>query len=358
MNQFSGGSLTINDSTLEITGKMTGGTITLNDGTLIVDQNITGGEVIYGTAPNALDIATINSGKNNTPSLMNLGNFDVIAESNIPFDTASLASNGNNANTYTLTLSLNGKAVASFPNVTLATGASTTFEPAGFQEVIDGVTYTASGVGVAPTMIGGVQYYVAILDPPSGSTGTGPTGTAGPTGTTGASGASGATGHTGGGATGHSGGGATGISHSGHTGGSDPLTTPIHPGNVIAPQDQSKFLYVTGTAALEPGTAGTPGDVLVRAGTSYVQNFSIAQGDKLDLTQILAGAPLAHDLANIGQFVQVLGYGSNDPGFGAGSKTSLEVIGPHGTAIVNLEGSGKLELKDLLNHNSLLLPPH
>jgi hypothetical protein len=52
----------------------------------------------------------------------------------------------------------------------------------------------------------------------------------------------------------------------------------------------------------------------------------------------------------------VLGYSKNDPGFGPGTKTSLEISGPHGTAIVNLEGAGKLELKDLLQHNSLLLP--
>ena len=34
------------------------------------------------------------------------------------------------------------------------------------------------------------------------------------------------------------------------------------------------------------------------------------------------------------------------------------VTGPHGVAVVNLQGSGKLELQDLLKHHSLLLPPH
>jgi hypothetical protein len=92
--------------------------------------------------------------------------------------------------------------------------------------------------------------------------------------------------------------------------------------------------------------------------TGFVQNFSAAQGDKLDRRKILAGAPLAHDLTNIDKFVRVLGYSKNDPGFGPGTKTSLEISGPRGTAIVNLEGAGKLELKDLLQHNSLLLPPH
>jgi hypothetical protein len=119
-----------------------------------------------------------------------------------------------------------------------------------------------------------------------------------------------------------------------------------------------RFLYsipggVTGSGSRDPEY-----DVRVRAGTDYVRNFDLARGDKLDLRHILAGAPLAHDLANLGHFVKVLGHGSNDPGFGPGTKTALEVTGPHGTAVVNLEGVGKLDLADLLKHHSLLLPPH
>jgi hypothetical protein len=146
----------------------------------------------------------------------------------------------------------------------------------------------------------------------------------------------------------------------------DPLRSAIHPGNLFGPHDQAsapRFLYIAGTRATgsgQPGTsAGEHGrDLLIRAGTGFVQNFSVAQGDKLDLRQILAGAPLTHDLTNIDKFVRVLGHGRNDPGFGPGTKTSLEISGPHGTAVLNLEGAGKLELKDLLQHHSLLLPPH
>ena len=95
---------------------------------------------------------------------------------------------------------------------------------------------------------------------------------------------------------------------------------------------------------------------MVQAGGSYAQQFSLAGGDKLDLTHVLAGAPLAHDLTNIGQFVKVLGHGTNDPGRGIG--TTLEVTGPSGSARIDLQGSGKVDLKDLLHHDSLLLPPH
>jgi hypothetical protein len=146
----------------------------------------------------------------------------------------------------------------------------------------------------------------------------------------------------------------------------DPLTAAINPGNLFGPQDQAsapRFLYVAGTGAVGSGQPGTGAaehgrDLLIRAGTGFVPNFSLAHGDKLDLRQILAGAPLTHDLTNIDQFVRVLGHGRNDPGFGPGTKTSLEISGPHGTAILNLESAGKLDLKDLLKHHSLMLPPH
>ena len=143
-------------------------------------------------------------------------------------------------------------------------------------------------------------------------------------------------------------------------------TVPIHSGNLAGPQDQAfapKFLHAAGTTPSASGTTtivlgGNSQAALIRAGTDNVRNFNLAQGDKLDLTKILAGAPLAHDLANLGNFVKVLGYSQNDSGFGHGTKTSLEVTGPHGSAVVNLEGVGKLELSDLLKHHSLLLPPH
>jgi hypothetical protein len=114
------------------------------------------------------------------------------------------------------------------------------------------------------------------------------------------------------------------------------------------------------TSSLQGGTTmGATGDPpAVQPGTNVSGDFSVHQGDKLDLTKILAGAPLTADLSNLHHFVKVLGHSSNDPGFGPGTKTTLEIAGPHGTGIVNLQNSGKLDLKDLLSHNSLILPPH
>jgi hypothetical protein len=154
--------------------------------------------------------------------------------------------------------------------------------------------------------------------------------------------------------------GATGASNPSTTGsGLDRLTAKINPGTLFGPQDYGpRFLYIAGAGqpGHVPGAHGT--ELLIRAGTDFVQNFSLSQGDKIDLTKILAGTPLAHDLANLGTFVKVVGHGPNDPGFGRGTQTTLEISGPHGSALIKLEGAGKLDLPDLLKHHSLILPPH
>ena len=98
--------------------------------------------------------------------------------------------------------------------------------------------------------------------------------------------------------------------------------------------------------------------LVVQGGGSYSQQFNITAGDKLDLTHVLAGAPIAHDLTNLNQFIKIVGHGAMDPASSGGTKTTLEVTGPAGSATVNLVGSGKLDLKDLLQHSSLILPPH
>ena len=139
------------------------------------------------------------------------------------------------------------------------------------------------------------------------------------------------------------------------------LTIPITSDHVVAPFDQtlsSGFLHGAGVSLGGDQTdAGTGTIYLVSAGSTEDLNFSLAAGDKLDLSQILAGAPLSSDLTNIGRFVQVIGHGPNDPGFGAGTKTVLEISGPNGSSIVNLESSGRLNLHDLLKNNTFL-PPH
>jgi hypothetical protein len=114
-----------------------------------------------------------------------------------------------------------------------------------------------------------------------------------------------------------------------------------------------KFLQMEGTlAGGATGMTGISGNTLVvQAGGSYTQPFKI--GDKLDLTHVLAGAPIAHDLTNLNQFVKVVGPEHQGAGTG---RTTLEVAGPGGKATINLVGAGKLDLKDLVKSESLILP--
>jgi hypothetical protein len=94
----------------------------------------------------------------------------------------------------------------------------------------------------------------------------------------------------------------------------------------------------------------------IQGGTHSSVPFSLARGDQLDLSQILHGAPVAQDLTNIRQFVKVLGHGPNDPSFGHGTQTVIQISGPSDQAIVHLQGSGKLDLQDLVKHDGLIPP--
>jgi hypothetical protein len=97
---------------------------------------------------------------------------------------------------------------------------------------------------------------------------------------------------------------------------------------------------------------------MVQPGSNTRQTFDMGHGDQLDLTQVLAGANLRHDLTNIADFVKVIGYGSGDPGSAAGATSMLEIMGPNGSATIALEASGRLTVDDLVKNNALVLPPY
>ena len=135
--------------------------------------------------------------------------------------------------------------------------------------------------------------------------------------------------------------------------------------NVVAPPSAGSAALTSedvvdgGPAFIAGNDNGSSGVTsVVQPGDTLQQAFDMGQGDQLDLTQVLAGAALQADLTNIADFVKVIGYGPNDAGFGAGTKTMLEIVGPNGNASVTLEGAGNLTVNDLLRNNSLVLPPH
>jgi hypothetical protein len=215
--KMTGGSVTGNASTVDILGQMTGGSVTLNSSMLMVGSNssmtpsVTGGSITYGTGVDSVVLANIASGNNNV-SLVNLNDGDSIAESNIPFTSATFSGNE-------VILKNGATTVATFTKVTLAAGAQQTFQT------------------VMTENIGGTIFYVATLDPPIGATGaTGASGVAGVTGAIGPTDATGARGDP-------------------PTGSSDPLTTPIDPDNVVSGLDKMKFLH----GMLEGGAGGISG---------------------------------------------------------------------------------------------------
>jgi hypothetical protein len=97
-----------------------------------------------------------------------------------------------------------------------------------------------------------------------------------------------------------------------------------------------------------------------------ISGFSLIDGDKLNLKALLGGAPLAHDLSNLGSFLGVTGQSTD---FFGGTDTTLAVSGPGGAASLVLFNSGSvtasdwisngsISLLDLISNNALVLPPH
>ena len=238
--------MTITSEELNITGQMTGGTITLDSSELVIgtgttQQSATGGTIVFGYGTSQVDFTNLGSNPVQPVQIQGLNDYDSIGVTT-PFDKETLKTSGG---VTTLTLSEGNTTVAKF-NVTLANGASTSFQP------------------ITTEVIGGTTYYVATLDPP-------PAGATGPTGPSGLSG-SGSTGTTGSGGTGggfnqvgesQSGGpvlpgGNTGSSagptdhHHGDHDSSPRWTVPVTSQNVLGGLEHASFLG--GSGGLNPPT--------------------------------------------------------------------------------------------------------
>ncbi len=86
-----------------------------------------------------------------------------------------------------------------------------------------------------------------------------------------------------------------------------------------------------------------------------IGDFSVTSGMKLDLTALLAGAPLAGDLSNLGAFVSASAHVADLAG---GVDTILSVHGPGGAATLRLLNPNPIAVADLLNDHVLTLPGH
>jgi len=88
---------------------------------------------------------------------------------------------------------------------------------------------------------------------------------------------------------------------------------------------------------------------------ALIENFSLSGGDKLDLTALLGGASLTHNLSNLGSFLSVQSH-TTDPN--GGTDTILAINGPGGSASLALGSTSPIAVSDLVNNNALILPPH
>jgi hypothetical protein len=341
--KMTGGSVTGNASTVDILGQMTGGSVTLNNNSMLMvgsnssmTPSVTAGSITYGMGVDSVALANIASGNNNV-SLVNLNDGDSIAESNIPFTSATFSGNE-------VILNNGATTVATFTKVTLAAGAQQTFL-------------------VTKEVIGGTTFYVATLDPPTGATGATGADASGVAGATGASGPTGANasvaltalGPTGPSTTTTLGAtgtiapstststatalGATGTSDPPITstwtsdpphGSSDPLTTPIDTDNVVGGLDKMKFLH----GALEGGAGG-------------ISDSPEGLG-KLGLAKVLAT-----DLTNLGGVVKAWRHDDNHLGLGFDRPPTGHPVGM-GSALSNLDNTGKPD--PLLTHDTI--KPH
>jgi hypothetical protein len=115
--------------------------------------------------------------------------------------------------------------------------------------------------------------------------------------------------------------------------------------------------FIGGIGGSDFAVANPNETFIVGAGANArIYGFSLADGDRLNLNILLTGAPLAHDLSNLGSFLSVTGQTAAP--FGGGESTTLAVNGPGGATSLVLSSSGSITVLDLLNNNALVLPAH
>jgi hypothetical protein len=108
-------------------------------------------------------------------------------------------------------------------------------------------------------------------------------------------------------------------------------------------------LYVgTTTVGFISGSLDTLG-IVTNSVSQSVSGFNMSHGDQLNLSQILSGDTLTHNLSNLGSFIAVTNSGSN---------TTLQISGSGASDTIQLTGVGALTLQNLITGNAFVLPPH
>ena len=86
-------------------------------------------------------------------------------------------------------------------------------------------------------------------------------------------------------------------------------------------------------------------------GTDAIAGFTLTNGDKLDLSRLLAGTGALADGSNLASFVKLTQEDTNHP---STTDTVLTVKGISASASVTLLNTGTLTLSDLIEHGSIV----
>ena len=148
--------------------------------------------------------------------------------------------------------------------------------------------------------------------------------------------------------------------HSAGVNGSGRLGGPLGGSNTIpglavtaAPQAFSapRLMFLGGTGPDVTAVAAHSAEIFLigDGANAVITGLSSAAGNQLDLTGLLMGANLTHDLSDLPGYMNI---DSRPDG------AVLSIHGPGGTASVALMNSGGMTLADLLSADVLALPPH
>ena len=115
----------------------------------------------------------------------------------------------------------------------------------------------------------------------------------------------------------------------------------------------------TAVASQETG-AGLSGDpltqLLAHAGKMTATKPNLASADHLDLGSALTGVPLSHDLTNIGKVLSTVTHGQIAQGIGHGAKTALDATGSAVQPVPHAQGTGKIDVTQLVKPDTLIPP--
>jgi hypothetical protein len=146
---------------------------------------------------------------------------------------------------------------------------------------------------------------------------------------------------------------------------SNPLTALLNHQTTLGRFDStlpSSFVQGTSDTAMTSQSTGTAlsqdplTQLLAHAGKMTATKPGLASADHLDLGSALTGVPLSQDLTNVGKVVSALTHGQIAQGIGHGAKTALDTAGSAVQPVPHAQGTGKVDITQLVKPDTLIPP--